>query len=189
MKGKNNPQVTATVRNVQRMGQQAVQRKRELKARATKAEKLFMGLLKQLRINHQFQKLVFTAHRYFVLDFVLNSKPRLIIEIDGSSHENTKAYDDERTQLINSTSRYWKYTVIRITNEQVYNGEAIEILRSYYARQFRRHGEPILVESEVKSVKKSPKKPSSGLASTLTHYSIPGGKSLSEPEGILDYFM
>lgn len=116
----------------------AYQRKGALKSKPTAAEAMFRKLLLNLRISFQFQRLVFTEHRYFILDFVTYTKPKIIFELDGSAHDGREAYDAERTRLLGVTKQMERWKVVRIKNQQVFNGEAIEILRQYYPRNFRR---------------------------------------------------
>jgi very-short-patch-repair endonuclease len=50
----------------------------------------------------------------FIADFYC-AEVKLVVEIDGASHEMTASYDTERTIWLNQHG----YTVIRFTNEQV----------------------------------------------------------------------
>lgn len=130
--------LSPTVSNMQRMAPVAFERKGLLKTNPTPAEAKFRQLLLDLRISFQFQRLVFTERRYFILDFVTYTKPKIIFELDGSVHDGREAYDAERTRLIGLTESMRKWKVVRIKNEQVYNGQAVEILRGLYPRQFKR---------------------------------------------------
>ena len=53
----------------------------------------------------------------FIVDFFC-AKAKLVIEVDGPIHEKQRAYDAERTQLLESLK---DYRVIRFTNDEVLN--------------------------------------------------------------------
>src|SRR5690242_799932 len=136
------PRMSPAQRNVARHMPQATERKRALKRKPTKAELAFRKLLQDMRINHQFQKLVFTARRYFIMDFVIKmgpNQPHFIIEIDGEIHDRQRDYDALRTYLIQHTATYRSFTVMRLTNAQVFNGEALEFLKRHYPRSWHRY--------------------------------------------------
>jgi very-short-patch-repair endonuclease len=63
-------------------------------------------------------------------------KPFKIIEIDGEYHLNNQEYDKMREAEISKT-RYRKYKFLRITNEEVFKGQALIILKSLYKRKFK----------------------------------------------------
>jgi len=52
----------------------------------------------------------------FIVDFVC-LKAKLIIEVDGKTHDFQKEYDEARTQYFNE----FEFQVIRFTNEEVLN--------------------------------------------------------------------
>lgn len=110
--------------------------RRALRKNPTKAELAFRELLKQYNIPHSFQKLVYTPTRFYILDFVVRMKPFTIFEIDGTSHQGKEGYDIHRTAQVISQRNYRKFSVVRITNEQVFNNEAVEILKQTYPRRF-----------------------------------------------------
>lgn len=120
---------------MQRMEVVAVERKKYLIKNSTIAEKEFKVLLKKYGINFSFQSIIYTPKRYFIVDFIVRTKPRKgkIIEIDGSSHDLKKDYDLQREFLINRT-RWKNFQFIRIKNEQVFNGEAEEIVRKNFIK-------------------------------------------------------
>jgi very-short-patch-repair endonuclease len=123
---------------MQTFGEEAQSRKQELKRKATRAELAFGEILKSLRIPYAFQKLVFTENRYFILDFVIHMTPKLVVEIDGDSHLGRAGYDATRTKLVLRTKVYNGFRVLRIRNEQVFTGEAAEIIAAEYPRQAQR---------------------------------------------------
>ncbi len=63
-------------------------------------------------------------------------KPFVIFEIDGSSHDNKADYDKMREVQVINQRNYRKCQFVRLTNERVFNGEALEVLRKLYPRQF-----------------------------------------------------
>ena len=95
---------------------------RELRKKQTPAEQVFW---KRVR-NRQFygykitrQKVIAYGYapgkmKYYIVDFYCHSR-RLIIEIDGSIHEQTIEYDQDRQALLEEVG----YCFIRFTNEQV----------------------------------------------------------------------
>jgi len=53
----------------------------------------------------------------FIVDFFC-AKAKLVVEVDGPIHQSQRAYDAERTQLLESLK---DYRVIRFTNDEVLN--------------------------------------------------------------------
>ena len=132
---------SAAQKNASRFIGEAIPRKRDLKRSPTKAELAFRELLKDMRISHQFQKLVFADNRYFIMDFVIKmgpNMPRFIIEIDGAVHDRQRDYDRMRTWIIENTLAYRNFKVMRLTNDQVFGGGAIEFLKTHYPRPYER---------------------------------------------------
>ena len=84
--------------------------------------------------------MVFTKNRYYIVDFYIHAKPKLLIEIDGSSHigKEAETYDRQREKEILSTRTYKKSKFLRLTNEQILSGEGEEILSEIYAKIIRR---------------------------------------------------
>jgi len=120
------------------MGKIAAQRKSRLKHNPTPAEKTFKELLKSYGLPVGFQKIVYTPKHFYILDFVISMRPRTIIELDGSAHEGREWYDRMRTEEILKTRTYKHYTVIRIKNADVFNGEADNFLQARYPAFFRK---------------------------------------------------
>ena len=110
--------------------------KRQLKHHPTPAESKFVEILKKYKIPYSFQKIICVGHRFFIIDFKIIMKPWTLIEIDGDSHTKNEEYDNNRTKLILTTRKYKKYKLIRIKNEEVFNGKALEILKTLYKRKF-----------------------------------------------------
>ena len=94
---------------------------RDLRKRQTPAETIFWNAVR----NRKFQRLkfyrqhpLFITHNdkecFFVADFYCHQR-RLVIEIDGKSHDDQKEYDKLRTGLINE----YGVAVLRIRNEEL----------------------------------------------------------------------
>ena len=87
---------------------------RHLRKNQTNAETLFWQEVR----NHRFKNLKFcrqvTIGR-FTVDFLCETE-KLIVEIDDSLHEDNKAYDAERTEVLNTHG----YRVIRFANADIY---------------------------------------------------------------------
>ena len=120
------------------MGKIAAERKSKLKRNPTPAERAFREILKSYNLQAGFQKIVYTPKHFYILDFVFPMKPRTIIELDGSAHDGREWYDQARTEDILKTRTYKHYTVIRIKNEDVFNGNAEVILKARYPAFFRK---------------------------------------------------
>ena len=119
---------------MQRVGKVAFKRKSFLKRNPTEAEKIIRQFLKEHGINHSFQKLVFTKNKYYIVDFIVQMKPRTIIEIDGATHNGKEKEDAKRIKDIVSLKPYKKYdwNILRIKNEDVFNGKAFDIIKELY---------------------------------------------------------
>lgn len=95
------------------------ERRNQLRANATPAEKKLRQVLYSLRIQHQFQKTFFLKKkRLFIVDFFL-PQYKLAIEVDGSQHQlDSKQldYDEYRTNLLELNR---DLRVVRFTNQDV----------------------------------------------------------------------
>ncbi|WP_439637881.1 endonuclease domain-containing protein [Gloeomargarita lithophora] len=90
-----------------------VPRARELRKNMTPAEKkIWYGYLR----NFKFRVLRQRPIAHFIVDFYCPTL-KLVIEIDGDSHftDEGKAYDEERTQRLES----YGLRVVRFTNQQI----------------------------------------------------------------------
>lgn len=85
-----------------------------LRDNPTPAEILMKAKLNYARINYIFQYPIETKTSYFIADFYIPRK-NIIVEIDGSIHNNRKSYDNARDKYIKSKG----YKVIRIKNKDV----------------------------------------------------------------------
>ncbi|HSA34029.1 MAG TPA: endonuclease domain-containing protein [bacterium] len=88
-------------------------RARELRRNQTEAEKkLWVELLRDRVFGYKFTRQKPLLH--FIADFYC-SELLLVIELDGSSHDEKAEYDEERTILLNQLG----IQVIRYTNSDV----------------------------------------------------------------------
>ena len=88
---------------------------RHLRKNQTDAETVFWHEVR----NRRFKGLKFRRQvsvDRFTVDFHCESE-KLIVEIDGSLHEDNKDYDAERTEVFNTHG----YRVIRFTNADIYD--------------------------------------------------------------------
>ena len=83
---------------------------------ATEAERLQWHNLKEKKIGYKFRRQHIVGE--YITDFI-NLKHKLIIEIDGKYHQEAEQVikDAQRTQYLEQKG----YTVIRFTNEEVFN--------------------------------------------------------------------
>lgn len=96
---------------------------RELRKNQTKAESVFWETVRNrkfdnLKFNRQYP-LFFDylgKETFYVADFYCHEK-RLVVEIDGSSHDNKLEKDLLRTEIINLLG----ITVVRFKNDEVVN--------------------------------------------------------------------
>ena len=83
---------------------------------STQAENLLWLYLKGKQSGHKFRRQHIIGQ--YIADFI-NLRYKLIVEIDGKYHCNDEQIikDEERTRDLEQ----WGYTVIRFTNEEVFN--------------------------------------------------------------------
>jgi len=88
-------------------------RARSLRRNATEAEKLMWAALRNRRLGGlRFRRQVVIGR--YVVDFCC-ARPRLVIELDGSQHEERKSYDDARSRDLEDEG----YAVLRFWNSEV----------------------------------------------------------------------
>ena len=87
-------------------------RAKELRTDMTPPEAKLWAALRGGRTGFKFQRQVVLAP--YIADFVARSE-RLIIELDGDSHAETRAYDAARTRKLEERG----YRVLRFTNREV----------------------------------------------------------------------
>lgn len=108
----------------------------ELTTNATEAEILFQKVLKQYKIQFEFQKPIHFKDRFVIIDFYIPCQRKVLaIEIDGKAHYTKKGagYDHERQK------RLWQKNIqtVRYSNSEVFNNyakilEDIKLQRPYY---------------------------------------------------------
>lgn len=93
-------------------------RSRELRKNPTWSEEQLWSLIKANQLGVRFKRQVPIGR--WIVDFLCPSK-KLVVELDGSSHEHTKAQDDFRDSDIKSLG----YRILRITVNEIETGDAI----------------------------------------------------------------
>jgi very-short-patch-repair endonuclease len=90
------------------------QNAKENRKKATEAEKKLWNEIRNRKLEYKFRR----QHPIdnYIADFICLEQ-KLIIEVDGGYHTQTKEYDDARTAVLNELG----YRVIRFTNEEVIN--------------------------------------------------------------------
>lgn len=90
-----------------------IERSKELRRSASPAERKLWSCLKSGQITgHRFTR-QFQIGPYFT-DLVCRSK-RLVVEVDGFSHDMQQAYDERRTEFLMLQG----YRIVRFTNEDI----------------------------------------------------------------------
>lgn len=106
----------------------------ELIRNATKAELKFLAYLITNNIEHEFQKVIFCGHRFYIVDFWFPNN--LIVEIDGKYHSDKeqKAKDKKRTLEL----RKMGYKVRRATNRMILNPDMFERFKIRFEKNVKR---------------------------------------------------
>lgn len=95
---------------------------RILRKKQTESEKIFWDIVRNRKLGVKFLRqyaigfLYQGQHRFFIADFYCAEK-ELIIELDGSFHDDRKDYDELRDYIINQLG----YKVIRLKNEELFD--------------------------------------------------------------------
>lgn len=87
-------------------------RRKQLRNRATEAEKILWSCLKKNTLKHKFIR-QYSVEGY-VVDFYCPDS-RLAIELDGEQHKSNVEYDSYRTKLLNA----WGIKLIRFWNWEI----------------------------------------------------------------------
>jgi very-short-patch-repair endonuclease len=87
---------------------------RELRRRQTEAERLLWRRLRDRRLDHRKFRRQLQFGPY-ILDFVCVSA-RLVVELDGGQHAETRAYDAARTAFLEQSG----FRVLRFWNIEVF---------------------------------------------------------------------
>jgi very-short-patch-repair endonuclease len=69
-------------------------RRENLIKNQTNSEKIIKAKLKALKIEYEFQKIIYVDHYYYIVDFYL-PKQHLILEIDGGYHNTFEQKDKD----------------------------------------------------------------------------------------------
>jgi very-short-patch-repair endonuclease len=99
-----------------RTPKRTVKAARHLRKRMTPAEELLWQQLRGNQLDGWHFRRQHPVGR-FIVDFFC-AKAKLVVEVDGPIHKQQRAYDKERTELL-ETER--GYHVIRFTNDEVLN--------------------------------------------------------------------
>ena len=83
----------------------------------TVAERVFTEILKTLSVPFEPQKVLKCGDKWFIADFYIRFPYKVVIEIDGGSHDYKMAYDDKRETLITQKKPLW--SIWRFTNEEI----------------------------------------------------------------------
>lgn len=104
-----------------------VKRQKENRGEPTPAEAHIIALLDTMGEHYVFEKGIFTAHKFFLVDFYFPKPRKLCLEIDGAYHDSPAqmAKDKARDKFIR-TKR--KMRVSRITNEHALSLTAQQLL-------------------------------------------------------------
>lgn len=101
---------------------EARERKQELLAHQTKAERHFAQILRNLKIRSQPQAIFFLDdYHYRIVDFYIPKPYRVIVELDGSVHDSqeAKSYDEWKDRKL--ITRNHKFNILRFKNDEVFS--------------------------------------------------------------------
>ena len=84
----------------------------------TPAEKEFRQFIKNLKIRHEFQKIIRTQKKYYIVDFYLIDY-HTVIEIDGEYHDDKEQKKLDKTRQSNLRRSKIVSKVIRFKNYEV----------------------------------------------------------------------
>jgi very-short-patch-repair endonuclease len=107
-----NPERMPMRRGIPQASKHMVERGRELRHEASFPERLLWSRLRNHRLGPRFRRQQPLGP--YVVDFLCASA-RLVVELDGRSHEDQPKYDQERQEYLESQG--WK--VIRFTNDNL----------------------------------------------------------------------
>ena len=110
-------------KTIREVHDQATKLCRDLRRRQTNAERIFWEVVRNRRFHGKRflrQHPIFHedngSHRFYVVDFFCHDW-RLVVELDGSSHDGQEESDVERSDIIEASG----ITVVRFRNEDVEN--------------------------------------------------------------------
>ena len=96
-----------------------------LRSRATPSEKMFRGILNDLKIKYIFQKGFMAGDFYCIVDFYLPKPHKICFEIDGGYHNTSEQKKKDFAKDYYLTKKR-HFRVIRFTNDEVL-GNRLEI--------------------------------------------------------------
>lgn len=103
-------------------------RRRDLRKRSTKEEEILWSEIRNNKLGYKFKR----QHSIggYILDFYCSER-KLIIEIDGASHntQGAKEYDENRDRYFSELG----YTTIRFLNQEINNNlkEVLDKIKNY----------------------------------------------------------
>jgi UDP-N-acetylglucosamine 1-carboxyvinyltransferase len=143
---------------------------RELRTNATKAEKKLWAFLRYEQTGFKFRR-QFPVGKY-IADFAC-PECKIVIEIDGDTHDTRQAYDADRTKFLESAG----YNVLRFSNKDVY--ENVEGVVETIMRHLKTVGAPPLTPPQSGGVLKESPQAGERETSTLSQIRIVGGHALN----------
>lgn len=107
---------------------------KELKQRATKAERIMLSIMKRLNKKVVFQHPIFiyangNIKTFYIADFC-DIRKKIILEVDGGYHKTEEQTVKDKLRTIDL--KRLGYKVYRITNEDVFNGLGIQFVKDIY---------------------------------------------------------
>lgn len=139
----------------------------KLAQRATLAETILREALMEYNVNFEFQKPLYSDKFRYIADFFIIDQ-RLIVELDGSSHNGNKSQDTQRSaDIIN----HYGYNVLRFKNKDVFkdvNNVIAEILNYTHKRKKSQFKQPKKSTSWKSNLQMPQKKKSIPLFHVLT---------------------
>lgn len=88
---------------------------KRLRENATPAEINLKAMLDLCGIKYIFQKGFIQGNGYYVVDFYLPKPRKIVIEVDGNSHDGREEYDKRKDDYLKKR----KFKIVRITNQEV----------------------------------------------------------------------
>ena len=98
---------------------QAEKFRTSLTKKQTPSEKKFKAILKSLKVDYEFQKIIMLAKNFRIVDFYIPSK-KIVIEVDGDYHQT---YEQKQLDRKRSAQLIGKGVgkIYRFTNSEVDN--------------------------------------------------------------------
>ena len=99
---------------------------KELINRQTQPEILFKNTLASLNIKYEFQKIIKTNNKVYIVDFYL-PEYHCIVEIDGGYHNEHDQQLKDKARSRDLKQSFIVAKIIRLTNEEAENTQAADI--------------------------------------------------------------